>query len=179
MAIVNAAFSLFAQPLLERLLLLSHRCSNADATLMAGVNAVFSLFSGIIVFAYLIFHLADLTWGLTSDEWVRGHVYENMVHSMSRWWVALIYIFCNVLLSVHIYHGAWSMFQSLGINNPRYNSARRGLATLIAVTLLIGNLSFPIMVQAGVIDDGGDSVVEEMEAEGGGTDHPENEEADG
>lgn len=108
--------------------------------------------SGVIVLAYLVFHLADLTWGLTSDEWVRGHVYENMVNSMSRWWVALIYIFCNVLLCVHIYHGAWSMFQSLGINNPQYNSLRRGIAAGVAALILIGNLSFPIAILSGVVD---------------------------
>ncbi|MFT7602392.1 MAG: succinate dehydrogenase / fumarate reductase cytochrome b subunit [Acidimicrobiales bacterium] len=108
--------------------------------------------SGVIVLFYLIFHLADLTWGLTSDEWVRGHVYENMVHSLSRWWVALIYIACNILLSVHIFHGAWSMFQTLGINNPRYNSLRKGFAAGFAGLILLGNISFPIAILSGVVD---------------------------
>ncbi len=108
--------------------------------------------SGIIVFFYLIFHLADLTWGWTSDEWVRGHVYENMVNSMSRPIVALVYIFANILLSIHIFHGAWSMFQSLGINNPKYNALRRGFAAGLAGLILLGNISFPLAILSGVVD---------------------------
>jgi succinate dehydrogenase / fumarate reductase cytochrome b subunit len=109
-------------------------------------------YSGLIVLAYLVFHLADLTWGWTSDDWVRGHVYENLVNSLSRPVVALIYIVANILLSVHIFHGAWSMFQSLGINNPRYNSLRRGFAAGLAGLILVGNLSFPIAILSGAVD---------------------------
>ena len=51
----------------------------------------------------------------------------------------------------HLYHGAWSMFQSMGINNPRINKLRRSFAIGFAGLILIGNLSFPILVQAHVM----------------------------
>ena len=110
--------------------------------------------SGIIVALYLVFHLADLTWGwsVINPDWERGEVYANLVNSLSRWWVALIYIVANVFLAVHIYHGAWSMFQSLGINNPRYNPARRWFAAGFALVILVGNLSFPIAILSGVVE---------------------------
>lgn len=165
---------------------LSRMSIKADESYKGGRNYIAANFAsrtmrwtGPIIALYLVYHLADLTWGWFNPDFVQGDPYHNVSESLSALPVAILYMVASVALAIHVYHGAWSMFQSLGINNPRYNSARRGLATLIAVTLLIGNLSFPIMVQAGVIDDGGDSVVEEMEAEGGGTDHPENEEADG
>ena len=66
--------------------------------------------------------------------------------------IALIYIAANVALAVHIFHGAWSMFQSLGINNPKYNQLRRGVAQGLAGLILVGNLSFPLAVQFGLID---------------------------
>ena len=66
--------------------------------------------------------------------------------------VAIVYIVANVLLAVHIFHGTYSMFQSLGINNPQYNRLRRGLAATLALVILIGNVSFPIAVLADVID---------------------------
>ena len=66
--------------------------------------------------------------------------------------IALIYIAANVALAVHIFHGAWSMFQTLGLNNPRYNNARRHFARGIAGLILIGNLSFPLAVQGGLVD---------------------------
>ncbi|MDY7105683.1 MAG: succinate dehydrogenase cytochrome b subunit [Actinomycetota bacterium] len=110
--------------------------------------------TGIIIFLYVIFHLADLTWGwLLGDEYIRGDVYHNVVESLSSLPIAIIYIVANIAVAVHIYHGAWSMFQTLGINNPRFNVARRYLATGLAAMILLGNLSFPIMVQAGLISE--------------------------
>ncbi len=110
-------------------------------------------YTGIIVLAYLIFHLADLTWGwLPHYDWERGEVQANVVDSLSNPIVAIIYIVANVMLAVHIYHGVYSMFQSLGINNPNYNRLRRGLATALAVIILIGNVSFPIAVLTGLVD---------------------------
>jgi succinate dehydrogenase / fumarate reductase cytochrome b subunit len=109
--------------------------------------------TGIIIGLYVIFHLADLSWGKTHPgTYVRGNVYYNVANSLSTWPIALIYIVANLALAIHIYHGIWSMFQSLGINNPRDNSLRRSFATGFAAIILIGNLSFPIMALSGVID---------------------------
>ena len=109
--------------------------------------------SGIIVGLYLLFHLADLTWGWTMDDFQRGHAYENMVRSIGRWPVAIIYIVGNVLLCTHIYHGIWSAMQSMGVANPRYNHLRRAFATGTAVLLLVGNLSFPFAILTGIVDE--------------------------
>ena len=66
--------------------------------------------------------------------------------------MTILYIVANLALAVHIFHGAWSLFQSLGINNPRFNLWRRRFASGFAAIIVLGNLSFPIMVQAGVLD---------------------------
>jgi succinate dehydrogenase / fumarate reductase cytochrome b subunit len=67
--------------------------------------------------------------------------------------VAIIYVVANVALAIHIFHGTWSLFQSLGINNPKYNELRRTLAKSVAGIILVGNLSFPVLVTVGLIDD--------------------------
>lgn len=107
--------------------------------------------TGLIVFAYLVFHILDLTLGKTGYDYVHGDVYHNFVESMSRPLVALVYVIANLAVALHLYHGAWSMFQSMGLNNPRYNVARRVVAGGIATLIGLGNVLFPIMVQAGVI----------------------------
>jgi succinate dehydrogenase / fumarate reductase cytochrome b subunit len=110
--------------------------------------------TGPIIALYLLFHLADLTWGWwLGDEYIRGNPYHNLTESLSSLPVALIYIAASIAVAIHVFHGAWSMFQSLGINNPRYNSARRGVAVLLAGVLLVGNLSFPILTQTGLINE--------------------------
>ncbi len=110
--------------------------------------------TGPIILLYLVYHLADLTWGWwLGDDFVRGDPYHNLSESLSSLPVAIVYVVANAALAVHLFHGTWSMFQSLGINNPRYNQLRRSAAGGVAGLILVGNLSFPILAQAGVIDE--------------------------
>lgn len=108
--------------------------------------------TGVIIALFVLFHLADLTWGTANPDFVRGDVYGNVVASFQRVPVAVIYIVANLALALHIYHGAWSMFQSLGLNNPRFNSWQRYFATGFAILIAVGNVSFPVMVLAGVVE---------------------------
>ncbi|HMO53891.1 MAG TPA: succinate dehydrogenase cytochrome b subunit [Tepidiformaceae bacterium] len=108
--------------------------------------------SGVIVGFFLIYHLMDLTWGMGGADFTRGQPYENLVASFSREPVAAVYIIANVLLGMHIYHGAWSLFQSLGWANPRFNHWRRGFAIGFAAIIVIGNVSFPVAVLAGLVE---------------------------
>jgi len=107
--------------------------------------------TGVIVGLFVIFHLMDLTWGTVDPGWARGHVYANVIHSFQRVPVAIVYIVANIALAIHIFHGAWSMFQSLGINNPKWNGARRKFAIAFALIIGIANVSFPLMVVTGVV----------------------------
>jgi succinate dehydrogenase / fumarate reductase cytochrome b subunit len=74
------------------------------------------------------------------------------VGSLSRLPVAVLYIVANLALGVHIFHGAWSMFQSLGVNNPRFNAWRRYFAIGFAGLIVAGNVSLPLAVLTGVVD---------------------------
>jgi succinate dehydrogenase / fumarate reductase cytochrome b subunit len=114
--------------------------------------------TGIIILLFLIFHLMDLTWGRTpvaTSEFTYGEVYANVYYSMERWPVALVYIVCNIALGIHLYHGSWSIFQSLGTMsakfNPRHNPLRRGFALAFAIVVAGVNISFPIAVLTGVV----------------------------
>jgi succinate dehydrogenase / fumarate reductase, cytochrome b subunit len=109
------------------------------------------VYTGTIVLAFIVFHLADLTWGLTSDAWVRGAITNNMVASMTRWWSAAFYIVAMLALGLHIYHGTWSLFQSLGLNSKRFGHWRRNLAVAVTAFVVGVNLTFPIGTLVGVI----------------------------
>jgi succinate dehydrogenase / fumarate reductase cytochrome b subunit len=107
--------------------------------------------SGIIVGAFVLFHLFDLTWGQANPEFVRGAAYHNVIESFQRWPIATIYIVANLLLGIHIFHGAWSLFQSLGWNPERFVQWRRWFAVIFAFVIVAGNVSFPIAVLTGVV----------------------------
>ncbi len=111
-------------------------------------------FSGILVIAYLFIHLANLTWGvqaLDDHRFVDGRAFHNTVTSLSQPWLAAIYIIRNLALAVHLFHGAWSLFQSLGVNNPRLNPWRKGFAYGFTAIVCGFNISFPILILAGVV----------------------------
>jgi len=113
--------------------------------------------SGIVVLLFIVWHLLDLTFGVVNTigadgEFVRAEVYANVVRSFERWPVAIFYIVANLLLGLHLSHGAWSIFQSLGWNNPRFNAWRVAFARGFAAVVVIGNVSFPIAVLTGVVN---------------------------
>jgi succinate dehydrogenase / fumarate reductase cytochrome b subunit len=110
--------------------------------------------SGVIFLAFLLFHLADLTWGLqpaAPEVWERGAVYANFVATFSRAPVTVFYVIAMVALGFHLYHGAWSMFQSVGVNHPRFNRARRYFAVALAVLVTVGNAVMPLAVLFGLV----------------------------
>jgi succinate dehydrogenase / fumarate reductase cytochrome b subunit len=103
--------------------------------------------TGIIVLLFIVFHLLDLTWGPANPDFVEGDPYRNVITSFQRVPVALIYVISNVALGVHLYHGAWSLFQSMGCTRPW----RREFASVFAGLIVLGNVSFPLAVMFGVI----------------------------
>ena len=107
---------------------------------------------GVIIGLYVLYHLAHLTWGTAHPSFVAGDVYGNVVAGFKIWWVSAIYIVAQIALGSHLYHGLWSMFQSLGwweSSDPR--DWRRRFAQVFAGVITLGNLSFPLAVLAGVV----------------------------
>lgn len=115
-------------------------------------------YTGVIVLLFVVWHLADLTWGwwnATGGEgtFVRGEAYQNVDRSLSRVPVALLYIVANIALGTHLYHGVWSLFQSMGWNHPKFTAWRRYIAIAFATLIVVGNVSFPIAVLAGIVGE--------------------------
>ena len=103
--------------------------------------------TGVIVLLFVVFHLFDLTWGPANPDFVSGDPYRNVVASFERIPVALVYIVANLALGLHLYHGAWSLFQSMGW----VLRWRREFAIAFAAIVVVGNVSFPLAVMTGVV----------------------------
>lgn len=106
---------------------------------------------GVIIFVFVIYHLAHMTTGQVHPSFEPGNAYHNLVTGFQNPWVVAFYVLAVSMLALHLYHGIWSMFQTLGANNPHYNRFRRPLAGLITAVTLLGFLSVPIAIQLGVI----------------------------
>ncbi len=107
--------------------------------------------TGPLLLAFIIYHILHLTTGTAHPDYHEGDVYTNLVSGLSVVPVAIIYMLAMALLGFHLWHGVWSMFQTLGANQPRYNSFGRRFATGFAVVVALGFAAVPLAVLAGVI----------------------------
>ncbi len=106
---------------------------------------------GLVIFFFVIYHILDLTTGTLHQNYVKGDVYGNVVGGFSHWYITLIYVLAMVALGFHLYHGVWSMFQTLGINRRKYNRFFRGLALISAVLIAGGGCIAPLAVFTGIV----------------------------
>ena len=109
------------------------------------------LWGGLLVLAYVIYHLMHFTFGNVHPNFVHGDVYSNFVRGFQQWPVSLAYVVAMIPLGMHMYHGFWSMLQTLGANNPKYNRVRRPIALVLALGVVLINMSFPVAVLLGVV----------------------------
>ena len=108
---------------------------------------------GVILLLFVIYHLLHFTAGVVGyapGQFQAGSVYRNVVTGFSVWYVSAFYVVAQAALGLHLYHGVWSMFQTLGMN-AKDNGAYRGLAAVVAVVVAVGNISIPVAVLAGLV----------------------------
>ena len=111
------------------------------------------IWSGPILLGFILFHLAHLTLGVAPGNFEHSttDVYANVVRGFSIPWVSGLYIVSMIALGNHLFHGAWSMFQSLGLNHPTYNDKLMRGALAITVLVTLGNISIPLSILLGIV----------------------------
>lgn len=108
------------------------------------------LIGGLFLLAFVVLHILHFTTGdIHFQGFTYGEVFNNVVKAFSLWYVVVAYIFAMVWLALHLYHGAWSMFQTLGLDSPGWNNGLRTGAKVLAVILFLGFCSVPIAVYFG------------------------------
>ncbi len=111
------------------------------------------MWSGPIIAAFVIYHLLHFTfgWRAVSPHFDQHNVYNNIIYGFQFWPASLFYIVAMVLLGLHLYHGVWSMFQTLGVSHPRYTPWLRRLALAFALFVAGGNILIPAAVLTGYL----------------------------
>ncbi|MBK8479848.1 MAG: succinate dehydrogenase cytochrome b subunit [Proteobacteria bacterium] len=105
--------------------------------------------TGPLIFAYVVYHLLHLTVGSAHPDFVEGQVYRNVVVGFSEPLAAVTYMLAMTALGLHLVHGVWSMFQTLGLSNGRWRRRLRLLAGSVTALIVAGNVSIPLAVLAG------------------------------
>ncbi len=118
----------------------------------ATLPARLMLISGLLLLAYAIFHILHFTTGTVDRaNFESGALYANLHRAFARWPFVALYIGGMLLVAFHLYHGAWSFFQSLGLDHPDRNRALRLVAVLLVLLLFVGYVSVPASFITGVL----------------------------
>lgn len=107
---------------------------------------------GVIILLFIVYHLLHFTTGDVHPDFEYGSVYRNLIIAFQSIPVTLVYIVAVGALSLHLYHGIWSVFATLGVQNPRVDRVRRPLAATLALILFVGYVSVPIAVVTGFLN---------------------------
>jgi succinate dehydrogenase cytochrome b subunit len=107
--------------------------------------------SGPILLLFILYHLAHFTTGHAHPQFVEGDVFGNVVVGFQSGPVVFFYLVAMLALGLHLYHGTWSMLQTLGLSHPRYNPWRHALAALVTILFVGGNVTFPLAVYFGLV----------------------------
>lgn len=115
--------------------------------------------SGLIVFMFIIYHLAHFTVRVTDPRFAllkvdplnRYDVYSMMVYGFQDYLVSAFYMLGLFLLFLHLSHGSSSFFQSLGLNNKKVAPRLAFWGRLFAWLIFLGYISIPVAILLGLI----------------------------
>ena len=108
-------------------------------------------YGGVIILFFVVYHLLHLTAGNLHVDFRAGDVYHNLVVAFQNPLVAGFYLLAVTSLGFHLYHGLWSLFQSLGWSGPRLDPFRRQFAIAFAVLVTAGFVSVPVAIFTGLV----------------------------
>src|SRR6201985_213116 len=107
---------------------------------------------GVLLVVFIVFHLTHLTAGAVGfqpGQFKHLAVYQNVVAAFALWPVALFYVVAMGALCLHLYHGIWSMLQTVGWSTARNQRQLKIVARVIAIAVFAGFSSVPVSVCAG------------------------------
>jgi succinate dehydrogenase / fumarate reductase, cytochrome b subunit len=107
--------------------------------------------SGVFLLVFIVFHLLHLTTGDVHPDFIPGDAYHNVISGFQVVPVAILYILATLALALHLFHGSWSMLQTLGLSHPRYDRLRYVVCVGLTALVVLGNLSFPVAVMTGFL----------------------------
>ena len=112
------------------------------------------LIGGVVLLLFIVFHILDLTIGArpaASTAFTAGHAYANLVASFERPAVAIFYLLAMAVLATHLAHGLWTAVNDLGVTGHRTRGVCVAAGGLLALTVMVGNMSIPLAVQLGFV----------------------------
>lgn len=99
-------------------------------------------YTGLVILLFLILHLSNFSFADTTDR----TMYDVITSTFASWMYVAIYIVAVAAVAVHVRHGFWSLFQSLGLNHDKYMPAIRAVSIAFAVVVGVGFGLIPLYI---------------------------------
>jgi succinate dehydrogenase / fumarate reductase cytochrome b subunit len=104
---------------------------------------------GVLLLVFIVYHLLHFTVGTVHPDFIEGDPYHNLVVGLRSPLVALFYLLAMAALGLHLYHGAWSSFRSLGAAKAGPHPLHRPIARMVAIVVWLGFSVIPVAVVLG------------------------------
>jgi succinate dehydrogenase / fumarate reductase cytochrome b subunit len=111
------------------------------------------VWSGPLLAVFIVYHLLHFTLGSVHSSFLAGNVYHNVVAGFQNPLISGFYIVAMLALGLHLYHGLYSMTNSVGLNQPHVNRYRRRVAGAFTAVIVAANISFPVAVMTGLVKE--------------------------
>jgi succinate dehydrogenase / fumarate reductase cytochrome b subunit len=125
-----------------------------EATMQATLASRYMIHTGLLMFAFIVYHLAHYTFRVVNPEFAsldEGDVYGMVIAGFSSPAVSAFYVVSMIALAAHLRHGVSSLFQSLGLYHGNLNPVTDKLGPIVALIVLVGFSSIPIAVLTGLV----------------------------
>jgi len=99
-------------------------------------------YTGILLLAFVVFHLINFHF---VDKTERT-IFEIVAGAFAQPWYVAIYVLAMIVAAIHVSHGFWSAFQTLGASHPKYMPLVRGVSVLFSLVVGLGFGAIPIYV---------------------------------
>lgn len=130
-----------------------------EATVQASLPSRWMLTTGLLVLAYVVYHLAHFTFGvvlpdgaaLVEEPSGRHDVYGMIVYGFQNPIVSISYLVFLAILGVHLWHGVASFFQTVGLSHARYARAAHALGRVATLAIILAYVLIPVSVMLGFV----------------------------
>lgn len=105
---------------------------------------------GVLILVFVVYHILHFTVGTAHPSFVEGNPYANVVSAFQSPVVVIVYELAMLAVGLHLFHGTWSAFRSLGLVKPALHPLRHRTSVAVAGLIWLGFTLIPVLVLAGV-----------------------------
>lgn len=129
-----------------------YKVNNTRAVGTAAGAAKNMAYLGMLILVFIIIHMGDFWWAMKMGETPMASydgvqikdLYTKVYASFKQLWIVVFYLIAMIGLALHLRHGFWSSFQTLGLNHKKYTPFIRFVGMAIAILIPLGFAIIPL-----------------------------------